>query len=437
MAFDSGPARIAAGLADDDPMTTRVTRLNNGVRVVTDAMPHLQSASVGTWIDAGARYETAEQNGISHLLEHMLFKGTARRSARAIAEEIEDVGGHMNAYTSRDHTTYYAKVLTQDVPLAVDILADILQNSRFDPVELEREQEVIVQEIGQVEDTPDDIVFDYLQERAFPDQPLGRSILGTEEQVESFDRQMLVEYLEAHYRGGNLVVTGAGNVDHDALVRLVEQGFGDLPAERRHGFAPARYEGGDKRFERDTEQLHITLGLPSLAFDDPDYYALQVFSTMLGGGMSSRLFQEVRENRGLAYSVYSFTSCHADTGLFGIYAGTGPEAAGELVEVMARETKGMCEAAPDAEVARARAQLKAGLLMSLESTSSRIEQLGRQMLIFDRILSIEEMVEQVEAVDGAAITRVCERMLSGPLTVATVGRSGTLPDYDRLETLFS
>ncbi len=418
-------------------MTVTLSRLKNGIRVITENMPHLKTASIGIWADVGARYEKKEQNGVSHLLEHMAFKGTKRRTARAIAEEIEAVGGHLNAYTSRDHTTYYARVMKEDVPLAADILADILQNSLFDQKELAREQDVILQEVGQVNDTPDDIIFDKLQETAFPDQPLGRSILGTEESIRNFTPGLIRSYMNTHYRGSSMVVAAAGNVSHGDIVSLIETAFADLPAERVRAFEPARFGGGECRIEKQLEQLHLSLGFASIPYTDPDYYALQVFSTVLGGGMSSRLFQEIRENRGLAYSVYSFTSSHADTGLFGIYAGTDPEQAGALMPVIAEEMKKLADRADEAEVARARAQLRAGLLMSLESSTSRIEQLGRQMLIFDRPLAIGEMIEKVDAIDVRAVQQVAARTLSGDLAVASVGQSAALAPFETIKGLFA
>lgn len=416
----------------------RVSRLPNGLRIVTDQVPHVMSAAVGLWIDAGSRYETADENGMSHLLEHMLFKGTARRSARALAEEIEAVGGHLNAWTSRDHTSFHARVLAKDVPLAVDLLADMLQNSRFDPDELDREREVILQEIGQAEDTPDDIVFDHLQDAAFPGQPLGRPILGTAERIRAFRREDLFSYLGRNYRAGNTVLAAAGRVDHDALVALCAEAFAGLPEGGAAGFERAGYRGCARHDRRPTEQLHLTLGFPGVAFDDRDYYAAQVFSTMLGGGMSSRLFQEVRENRGLAYSVYSFTGSHADTGLLGIYAGTAPALAPEMLKVIADETLKLAEPAGEDEVARARAQLKAGLLMSLESSSARIEQIGRQILIFGRPLSLAEMVDAVDEVDAGRVAALCRRLLTeGRPAVATVGPKATrLPDHDGIRALF-
>lgn len=417
---------------------TQLATLPNGIRVVTETTRHLESASIGLWLDVGARHEQVHEHGLSHLLEHMLFKGTERRSARRIAEEIEDVGGYLNAFTTRDATTVFARVLSADIPLAVDLLADLVQNAAFDEEELAREREVIVQEIGQAADTPDDIVFDHLQEIAFPDQPLGRPILGTAETVSRFTRRDLLDFRARHFRGGNIVVAAAGDVAHDDLVGRVEAAFAGLADGTAPGFEPARYEGGERRDRRTTEQLHLTLALPGFAYDDPDYYALQVYATMLGGGMSSRLFQEARETRGLAYSIYSFPESHRDSGLLGLYAGTAPEMAGELAEIIAREVKALGEAADAGEIARARAQLKAGLLMSLESTSARVEQLGRQMLVFGRPLGLEEMVERVEAVDAAAIRRVGERLLgTGALSLATVGPTGSLPGYEGLTTLFS
>jgi len=432
------PAIATPKMSLDYMRNTQVSTLTNGIRVVTEAMPHLESASIGLWFDVGARHERRDEHGLSHLLEHMIFKGTRLRSARRIAEEIEDVGGYLNAFTTRDTTTVFAKVLSADLPLAIDLLADITQNASFDAQELAREREVILQEIGQAKDTPDDIVFDLLQEIAFPGQPLGRSILGTEKTVAAFTRQCLLDYRERHYCGRNLVVAAAGDVSHADIVARVEEAFVGLEAGVSAGFDPARYRGGEHRDERETEQLHLTIAFPGTAFDDPDYYAMQVFATMLGGGMSSRLFQTVREERGLAYSIYSFPESHRDTGLLGLYAGTAPEMAGELVELIAREVKSMAETVTREETDRARAQLKAGLLMSLESTSARVEQLGRQMLIFGRPIGLEEMVEKVEAVDGDAARRVGERLLGAErISLATVGPAGSLPDYQQISRLFS
>jgi predicted Zn-dependent peptidase len=418
-------------------MTVQVTRLNNGLRVVTDRMAELKTASVGVWVDAGARQETPDIHGVAHLLEHMAFKGTERRNARRIAEEIEAVGGHLNAYTSREQTAYYARVLSADVPLAVDMLADILQHSVFAADELERERQVVIQEIGQAEDTPDDIIFDHLQQTAFPDQALGRPILGTLQSVGTMQREQLAGFMGRHYRAENLVVAAGGGIEHERLVALVATAFADLGATSERPHEPARYSGGEKREDRDLEQAHLALAFPGLPYRDRDFHAMQVYTTLLGGGMSSRLFQEVREARGLAYSVFSFNASYADSGLLTVYAGTSGDQLAELVPVIAEEMNKVAVAVSDDEVRRARAQLKAGLLMSLESSSSRAEQLGRQMLIYDRPLETDELIAAVDAVDAAAVRRVAKRVVSGGRpTVAALGPISQLENYDRIAARF-
>jgi hypothetical protein len=285
----------------------RLTTLDNGLRVVTETMPRVETASFGVWVDAGARYEAPEVNGVAHMLEHMAFKGTAKRTARGIAEAIEDVGGSLNAYTGREHTAYYARVLAEDVPLAADILSDILLQSTFDAEEFEKERHVILQEIGETLDTPSDLVFDQFQEAAFPGQAIGRSILGTEAVIEKLPRESLQAFVDAHYGPEALVIAASGKVEHEAIVAIAEERFGRLPRRARPVAEPSRYEGGEWLTGRDLEQVHLCLGLEAMAYTDDDFIPLQVFSTALGGGMSSRLFQEVRENRGLCYSVFSFT----------------------------------------------------------------------------------------------------------------------------------
>lgn len=417
-------------------MSIRSTTLPSGLTVLSDEMPTVESASVGVWVCAGTRDETPEQNGIAHLLEHMAFKGTARRSPRAIAEEIEAVGGQINAYTSREQTAYYARVLADDVPLAVDMLADILQNSTLDAEELAREREVVVQEIGQAQDTPDDIVFDHFQAAAYPDQAMGRPVLGTAETVRAMDRDAVGAYLARHYRGKRMILAAAGRVEHDALVALAAEAFADLPPGEAGDAEPARYAGGESRDPRQLEQLHLVLGFPGLAYDDEDYYALSVFSTLYGGGMSSRLFQEVREERGLAYSIYSFHSSYTDTGMFGVYAGTSPADVEELLDVIAKESGALAETVSEEEIARARAQIKAGVLMALESSWARCERLANHMMSFGRIVPIEEMVARIEAVDGAAVERIARRIFTGRPTVSAVGPVETLENYDRIARRF-
>ena len=409
-----------------------ITTLSNGLRVISEHMPRLKTASLGVWVDVGTRYEPAEVNGVAHLLEHMAFKGTARRSARAIAEEIERVGGSLNAYTSREHTAYYARILADDVELAADILADILRHSSFDPAELEKERHVVLQEIGQVKDTPDDLVFDLLQEASYPDQPMGRAILGPEAIVKGMPREALIDYMARHYGPKRLVFAGAGQIEHARLVELAHRLFGDLAASDAATPEPARYSGGS-RIERrpDLEQVHLCLGVEGLPYHHPDHFALQVLSTALGGGMSSRLFQEARENRGLCYSIFSFAAAYCDTGQLGVYAGTDPEDVPELMQVVADETRALVLEPEEDEIGRARAQLKASLLMGLESCSAVCEDLARQLLCFGRRVPTEEVVARIDAVDTAAVRRVGRELLgSGGLTVAAVGPIEALPDLD-------
>lgn len=418
-------------------MTVRTTRLNSGLTVISDDMPHLETSTLGVWVDTGARHETSELHGVSHMLEHMAFKGTERRSALRIAEEIESAGGHLNAHTSHETTAYHARVLKGDVPLALDILADILQHSTFDPGELERERQVIVQEIGQALDTPDDVVFDEMLTAAYPDQPLGRPILGTVETVSGFRRDTLARYMAERYRAPAMVLGAAGAIDHDRLVALAGDVFGELRADMPTGYERARFSGGDRREDEDLEQVHLTLSFEGVSYDDPDYYTAQVFSSVLGGGMSSRLFQEVREKRGLAYSIFSYSWAFADTGVLGVYAGTAPGDVGKLMPLLADEINRVGVDANEDETERARAQLKAGLLMSLESSSSRAEQIARQHMVFGRVLPVDEIIAKVDAVDAAALRRFAGRFAGASKpAVAAVGPIQDLESYDRIAARF-
>ena len=379
-------------------MSVEVTRLPTGLLVVTDAMPHLETASLGVWVGSGSRDERPDEHGISHLLEHMAFKGTSRRTARQIAEEIEAVGGDLNAATSIETTAYYARVLRANVPLALDVLSDILADPSFDSEELRREQNVIVQEIGAAEDAPDDLIWDKLQETAFADQPIGRSILGTPATVRSFDRARLAAYLSRNYRSSDMVIAAAGAIDHQAVVAEVERRFASFAGPRPPTSDPARFVGGSRIETRDLEQAHIALGMHGLPHRDPSLYSLQVFTNVLGGGMSSRLFQEVREQRGLCYAIYAFHAPYSDIGMFGLYAGTDAADVAELMRVVVGEINAAAETINEAEVARAKAQMKAGLLMALESSSARAEQLARQLFNWGRPVPLDELVEKIEAV---------------------------------------
>lgn len=418
-------------------MTVQLTTLPSGFRIVTDRMDAVETVSLGVWVDVGTRHEPAAVNGVAHLLEHMAFKGTERRSALAIAEEIEAVGGHLNAYTSREHTAYYAKVLKEDVPLAVDILADILQHSVFDPGELDRERTVILQEIGQAIDTPDDIIFDLFQERAFPDQAMGRPVLGRPEIIESIGRDAVAGYMHENYAAPRMVLAAAGNLDHEALVAHAERAFSALPRASAARSEPARYVGGDFREQRDLEQVHVVLGFSGLGYTDPDHYAASVLSTALGGGMSSRLFQEIREKRGLVYTIYSFAHGYRDGGLFGVYAGTGPDEVAELMPALCDEVRRVGDGLGAAELKRARAQLKAGILMSLESTSARCEQLAQHLLVYGELLDVSDIVARIEAVDNDAVTRVARRITATRPTFAALGQVGRIEHFDRISARFA
>ncbi|CAI9121193.1 M16 family metallopeptidase [Brytella acorum] len=413
-----------------DPIN--VTRLPNGLTVVTERMERVETVSFGAYVSSGTRHETPEENGVSHFLEHMAFKGTKRRSAARIAEEIENVGGHINAYTAREQTAYYVKLLKEDLPLGIDIIGDILTHSTFLDEEVERERGVILQEIGQANDTPDDIVFDHFQETAYPDQPMGRPTLGTEALITSMKRETLMNYMHTHYTARNIVIAAAGNLYHEAVLDMVSSHFRDLPAHDATQPSLGRYVGGECRTTKDLDQAHIVMGFPSVPYGHPDYHATLLLSTLLGGGMSSRLFQEVREKRGLVYSVYSFAQPFLDSGIFGIYAGTGEEQTAELVPVVIDELRKLPDGIAEAEIARARAQLKSSLLMSLESTGSRCEQIARQLQLFDRVIPTQETVARVNAVTEADIIRVARQTFTGQPTLATIGPVSNVPSLDAI-----
>lgn len=418
-------------------MVVEVSRLSNGLTVATDSIPHIESVAMGIWIKSGSRDETPDQHGMAHLLEHMAFKGTGRRNAWTIASEIENVGGEINASTSVETTAFYARILKNDFPLAIDILADILTDSRFDPAELEREQHVILQEIGAAHDTPDDVVFDRFNETAFRQQALGRSVLGTPETVCSFTSPQLRDYLQSHYGADRMVVAAAGGIGHDEFVREVENRLG---AFRPKAVCPmpdhAHYVGGDYREERDLMDTQILLGFEGRAYHARDFYASQVLSMILGGGMSSRLFQEVREKRGLCYSVYAFHWGFSDTGVFGIHAATGKEDIPVLVPVLLKELERAGEAITQEELDRARAQYRAALVMSLESPASRASQIARQMLLYGRPIPMEELMDRLSGLTVERLTDLSARLFSSTPTVTAVGPIANLPSYDEIaETL--
>jgi predicted Zn-dependent peptidase len=419
-------------------MSVERSELANGLIVFSHEMPEVETVSLGIWVGAGSRSETRGEHGIAHFLEHMAFKGTARRSARDIAEEIEAVGGDLNAATGVDTTAYYARVLRKDLSLALDILSDIILEPRFDRTELTRERGVILQEIAASLDSPDDIVFDLAQEAAFPDQPLGRPILGTVQSVKRFKPDHLGAYLSAHYHAPNMVLAAAGAVDHAALVAEAERRLAALDAS---GTAPpvgARYVGGIKRAGKSFEQTHLVLIFEAPHYRHPDYFPAQLLAGALGGGMSSRLFQEARERRGLCYSIDAFSSGLTDSGMFTIHASGGPEKAHELFAVIRAELVRAAEKGFGAdEVARVKAQLKMGLLAGLESSSARAEQIARQILIHGRVFTTQELIEKIEKVEATDLQALVERLLVSPASLATVGSILHVARFDKVTEKFT
>lgn len=420
------------------PSCYEETRLPNGLRVATETLPGAHSVALAISVDVGARYEQEYENGLSHFLEHMAFKGTKRRNARQIAEAFDDVGASINAYTSSEHTVYYARVLPKDLRLAVDVLSDIFQYSTFDGEELERERNVILQEIAMHHDAPEDLVFDLFHEAVYPGQPVGRSILGTPELVESFSAESLRRYMEKHYCPARMVISAAGAVNHGELVALVNDHFGYAEAGEAGNYEPAHYTGGDYRKTADYEQMHLVLGLPGLSYSDPDYYAAQIMATALGGGMSSRLFQEVRERRGLAYNVYAFLSSYRDSGIFGMYAAAGEQSAKELAPVLCDEVLRMAdEGITDAELERARNQHTAGLLMLRESASSVSEWIGRHLLCYGEYRDTAQLFTEYERITRDDVSRILQRLVTaGELTCTALGPQKGLLHYEKLSSRF-
>lgn len=413
-------------------MSIEYTKLSNGLRVITDPVPSVESVAVGVWVDVGTRHEDLEHNGIAHMVEHMMFKGTPTRSAVQIAEQIEDVGGQMNAYTSREVTSYHMHLLKEDLALAMDVLADIIQRPTMPDVEVERERGVILQEIGMTLDTPDDLVFDYYQETAYPDQALGAPILGRAGIIENMQRDTLQDYVRRFYTPSNLVISVAGNADHKTVTDLAASLFTDLPPDEKSAFPAASYQGGESREEKQLEQGHIILGFDGIARTSDDYFAAVVLSTVLGGGMSSRLFQEIREKRGLVYSVFSHHSAYQDDGQFLIYAGTGPQQLSELVPVLCDEIEKIRQPVAECELERAKAQIRAEMLMGRESMMRRANQQAKHLIHYETVLDLQEKLQKLEAVSIADIQAVAGQIFTSKPTLAALGPLDQLEDYDSI-----
>lgn len=413
-------------------MTQSNQKLDNGMLIASDVMDSIETVSVSVLVKTGSRYEDEKNNGISHFLEHMAFKGTEKRSAKEIAEEFDKIGGHFNAYTSREKTVYYAKVLKNDLETAVDILSDILQNSKFDQAELDRERGVILEEMKMVADTPDEQVFEHFQETAYPNQPFGRSILGTTDIIKSVTRDDIVSYVNQHYGFNNIIIAGAGNLKHEQFGELIQSKFNNFASNVSTSKEAAKYQGGDVRIEKDLEQVQFVLGFDGVGYADPNYYNQQILSIVAGGGMSSRLFQEVREKRGLCYTISAFGSSYTDCGMFSIYAGTSDTTANELIDVTAAELLKLTSDIHEDELHRAKAQLKASLLMSQESSVARAEKLAGNHSVFGRYVPVKELIEKIEKVDVASVQNFAKKIFSKDMrpTVASMGKISKLYTYD-------
>ncbi|MCM1324276.1 MAG: insulinase family protein [Acetobacter sp.] len=418
-------------------MEIRQTTLKNGLRVITAERPQIETVSLGIWVNTGSADEKNENNGISHFIEHMVFKGTKKRNSLQISEDIENVGGATNAYTSRHFTCFYAKMLKDDVELAADVLCDFITSPTFDAEEMVKEKEVVVQEIKQSADAPDDLAFDYFQEAAFPNQASGRSILGTPELVRGFTKERMLEYMHTHYTADNMVIAAVGKVNHDAFVKMIEERMASVPSTCDYVADKQVYIGGSRLECKKIEQTHLVLGFEGASYRDKDYYQYSVLSTIFGGGMSSRLFQEIREKRGLVYTINSFNQALEHTGVFGIYAGTTPKELHELLPVVTDEIKKiMNEPVTDVELNRAKTQIKASLLMSLESSSTTAEIIARQMLLFKRVIPTDEIVAKIEGITKDDLLNLAQRIFVSTPTYTLLGCDGSqYPSYEEVKNL--
>lgn len=416
-----------------------LTKFDNGINVITDKMNETETVSTSIWVNVGSRYEDEQNSGISHFLEHMAFKGTKTRTARQIAEEFDNIGGHFNAYTSREQTVYTAKVLKDDFAVAADILSDILQNSTFDEEELERERDVILQEIAMTNDTPDDVIFDHHQSTAYSEQPFGRSILGSEANVQSITQGQLKNFMASYYHPKRMVISVAGNIDHVDVSDFWAKHFNDTRQDVELAQKEkAKYKGGEYRQEKDLEQVHIVIGFNGVDYLSEDYYAMHAISNILGGGMSSRFFQEIREKKGLAYSVGAYSSSYEDTGILNFYGGTTPDKANEMITTMATEANKCIESITDKELDRVKAQIKSSLIMGMERSGFRSEDNGKNITCFKRFISADEHMEKLSAVTTQKVQQLLgESVIGKKLTFSSIGKISGLMDYEEVEKLFS
>jgi len=411
--------------------------LDNGLRLLTEEMSQVRSVSIGVWLTRGSRHESADRSGIAHFVEHMLFKGTTTRSAEDIAQAIDSIGGQLDAFTAKEYASYYIKVLDEHLPLAIDILADIVLNPAFSPEDIEREKKVVLEEIKMVEDTPDDLVHELFTQGFWENHPLGRPILGRPETVEALTADALREYFRGAYTAPNLIVSAVGNLEHGRVRDLVAERFAAVPvAGKPIVDEPPTVVPKILVRSKELEQSHVCLGASSYPQNHDDRYASYVLNTLLGGSMSSRLFQNVREKRGLAYAVFSGLSAYRDAGSFTVYAGCANEAVEEVVDLVVEELRGVRDApVPESELRRAKDHLKGSLMLSLENTASRMSHLARQEIYFDRQFGLDETLEGVERVTADDVQRVAADLFKpGSLAATILGNvNGLVISRDRLE----
>jgi predicted Zn-dependent peptidase len=411
--------------------------LGNGLRILTERMTAVRSVSIGVWLTRGSRHETADKSGIAHFVEHMLFKGTATRTAEDIAQAIDSIGGQLDAFTAKEYASYYIKVLDEHLPLAMDILADIVRNPAFSDEDIEREKKVVVEEIKMVEDTPDDLVHELFTQGFWENHPLGRPILGTRETVESLSASVLRDYFEQAYTASNLIVSAVGNLEHDRVRDLVSERFGSLPAsDSAPGEQAPRVVPKVLIRNKELEQSHLCVGVSSYPQNHDDRYSSYLLNTLLGGSMSSRLFQNVREKRGLAYAVFSGLSAYRDAGSFTVYAGCSNDAVGQVIDLVVEELRGVKQTpVPTAELQRAKDHLKGSLMLSLENTASRMSHLARQEIYFDRQFGLDETLQGIERVTADDVQRVAMDLFqNGSLSATVLGNvNGLQVSRERLE----
>ncbi|CEI84933.1 insulinase family protein [Ehrlichia minasensis] len=419
-------------------MSPSITQFRNNFTIITDTMPHVESVSINIWINVGSRYENTNITGISHFLEHMAFKGTKTRTALDIAQTFDDIGGNFNAHTDREHTVYHVKTLKRDIKIAIEVLADIILNSQFPQEEIDREKGVVLQEIYQTNDSPTSIIFDKYIEAAYPNQIFGKSILGTPESVTNLSKEDLQTYMSEYYHAGNMLLSVAGNITHEEVIDLVSQYFSKMKKSAPKTAAPSVYYSGEYREIRNLEQVHLVIGFPSVSYKDDQFYTVQILDSILGNGMSSRLFQKIREQLGLVYTISSFNSSYSDNGIFSIYAATDKNNLIQLLTTIASEVKNITINLEENEITRAKGKLISEILMSRESTTARAESLGYYYSHYNRYILKEELIKKISAITLIDLQNCIHNLLgsNNKITLAAIGQIENLPSYSDIVQMF-